>query len=60
MSEPLKISEIIEQLTAIKEEHGDIKVGTWSDGILKFIRSAQYIKAENTNNEAVALQWWEE
>ena len=60
MSEPLKISEIIEQLTAIKEEYGDIKVGTWSDGILKFIRSIQYIKSENTKNEAVVLQWWEE
>lgn len=60
MKEPLKISEIIKQLTAIKKEHGDINVGTWSDGILRFIRSVQCIKAKNTNNEAVSLQWWEE
>ena len=60
MDDSLTISEIIKLLNSIKEEHGDIKVGMWSDGILKFIRSAKYIKAENTNNEAVALQWWEE
>ena len=60
MDDSLTISQIIKLLNSIKEEHGDIKVGTWSDGILKFIRSAKYIKAENTNNEAVALQWWEE
>lgn len=58
MDDSLTISEIIKLLNSIKEEHGDIKVGTWSDGILKFIRSTKYIKAENTNNEAVALQWW--
>lgn len=55
MEEPLKISEIIEQLSKIKEEHGDLLIGTWSDGIVKFIRSAKYIKAENTNHEAVVL-----
>ena len=60
MDDSLTISQIIKLLNSIKEEHGDIKVGMWSDGILKFIRSAKYIKAENTNNEAVALQWWEE
>lgn len=60
MDEPLTISEIIKLLNSIKEQHGDIKVGTWSNGILKFIRFVKYIKAENMNDEAVVLQWWEE
>lgn len=60
MGEPLTISEIIKLLNSIKEQHGDIKVGTWSNGILKFIRSVKYIKAENMNDEAVVLQWWDE
>lgn len=61
---PLKISELIDKLNSIKEKHGDIKVGTWDDGIVKFIRSAKYIEAENDNgeitNSCVALQWWDE
>lgn len=39
MEEPLKISEAINLLNTIKEEHGDINIGTWNDGILRFIRS---------------------
>lgn len=62
--EPLKISELIDRLNSIKEKHGDIKVGTWNDGIVKFIRSAKYIEAENDKgeitNSCVALQWWDE
>lgn len=61
---PLKISELIDKLNSIKEKHGDIKVGTWNDGIVKFIRSAKYIEAENDKgeitNSCVALQWWYE
>lgn len=60
MGEPLMISDIIKLLNSIKEQHGDIKVGAWSNGITKFIRSVKYTKAENTNVEAVVLQWWEE
>lgn len=55
MGDPLTISEVIKLLNSIKEQHRDIKVGTWSDGILKFIRSVKYIKAENTNVEAAYL-----
>lgn len=62
--EPLKISELIDKLNSIKEKHGDIKVGTWNDGIVKFIRSAKYIEAENDKgeitNSCVVLQWWDE
>lgn len=64
MEEPLKISELIDKLNSIKEEHGDIKVGTWSNGIVKFIRSVKYITAENYKGEVidscVELQWWDE
>lgn len=62
--EPLKINELIDKLNSIKEKHGDIKVGTWNDGIVKFIRSAKYIEAENDKgeitNSCVVLQWWDE
>ncbi len=64
MGEPLKISELIEKLNAVKEKYGDIKVGTWSNGIVKFIRSVKYITAENDKGEVtdscVELQWWDE
>lgn len=64
MEEPLKISKIIEILDSIKSEHGDIKVGTWSDGIIKFIRSVKFIEAEDHTgkivNSCAALQWWDE
>lgn len=55
MGEPLKISEIINLLNSIKNEHGDIKIGTWSDGILKFIRSVKYIETEDHSNSAAVL-----
>lgn len=60
MGEPLKISDVIKLLNKIENERGDIYVGTWDDGILKYIRGVKYVKAVNTGNEAVALQWWEE
>ncbi len=64
MGEVLKISEIIALLNAIKDLHGDIKVGTWNDGIVKFIRSIRYTEATDDNNKVVdsvaVLQWWEE
>lgn len=64
MNEALKISEIIALLNVIKDLHGDIKVGTWSDGIIKFIRSVKYTEATDNNNKVVdsaaILQWWEE
>ena len=60
MGETLKISEIINLLNSIKNEHGDIKIGTWSDGILKFIRSVKYIETEDHSNNAAVLQWWKE
>lgn len=64
MEEPLKISKIIEMLDSIKNKHGDIKVGTWSDGIIKFIRSVKFIEAEdhtgNIVDSCAALQWWDE
>lgn len=62
--EPLIISELIKKLEAIKEKRGDIKVGTWNDGIVKFIRSVKYIEAVNdageVTNNCVTLQWWDE
>lgn len=60
MDEPLKISEVIDILNSIKAEHGDIKLGTWSDGILKFIRSVKYIETSDHSNCAAVLQWWED
>lgn len=60
MNEPLKISEIIDLLNSIKVKHGDIKIGTWNDGILKFIRSVKYIETTDHSNCAAVLQWWEE
>lgn len=64
MEESLKISKIIEMLNSIKNEHGDIKVGTWADGILKFIRSVKFIEAKDYTgtivDSCVALQWWDE
>lgn len=64
MSEPLKISEIIELLNSIKDKHGDIKVGTWAGGITKFIRSVKFVEAEDYTGKiidsCVALQWWDE
>lgn len=64
MEEPLKISKIIEMLNSIKNEHGDIKVGTWSNGIMKFIQSVKFIEAEdytgNIVDNCAALQWWDE
>jgi hypothetical protein len=61
MEEPLKISEIIEQLKVIQKKYGDIQVGTWSDGIVKYIRSVKFQQAENNPNAKCAfLQWWEE
>lgn len=62
--ETMKISELIEELTKLKEKHGDIKIGTWNDGIVKFIRSVKYIEAVNdageVTNNCVTLQWWDE
>lgn len=58
--EPLTISQIIDKLNAVKEKHGDILVGTWNDGILKFIRSLRYIEAKNTGNKACVLQWFDD
>lgn len=60
MNEPLKISEIIDLLNSIKAEHGDIKLGTWADGILRFIRSIKYIETTDHSDCAAVLQWWEE
>lgn len=64
MEEPLKISELIDKLNDIKEKHGDIKIGTWNDGIMKFIRSVKYTEAKNNKgevtNNCAALQWWNE
>ena len=64
MEKPLKISELIDELNSIKEKNGDIKVGTWDDGIVKFIRSVKYTTAENDKgeitNSCVMLQWWDE
>lgn len=64
MKEALKISEIIALLNNIKDVHGDIKVGTWNDGILRFIRSIKYTEAVDSNDKvidsAAVLQWWEE
>lgn len=60
MNEPLKISEVIDILNSIKAKYGDIKLGTWSDGILKFIRSVKYIETSDHSNCAAVLQWWEE
>lgn len=64
MEEPLKISKIIEMLDSIKTKYGDIKVGTWSGGIIKFIRSVKFIEAEDHTGKIVdncaALQWWNE
>ena len=61
---PLLISELIKKLEVIKEKHGDIKIGTWNDGIVKFIRSIRYMEAVNdageVTNNCVALQWWDE
>lgn len=59
-SEPLTISQIIRKLKDIKEKHGDICVGTWNDGILRFIRSIRYIEAKNTNKKACVLQWFDD
>lgn len=51
-------------LDSIKTKYGDIKVGTWSDGIIKFIRSVKFIEAEDHTGKIVdncaALQWWNE
>lgn len=58
--EPLTISQIIDKLNAVKEKHGDILVGTWNDGILKFIRSLRYTEAKNTGNKACVLQWFDD
>ena len=60
MEEPLKISEAINLLNAIKEERGDVNIGTWNDGILRFIRSIKYIETVDNSNCAAVLQWWEE
>lgn len=64
MGEPLIISELIKKLEAIKEKCGDIKVGTWSDGIIKFIRSIKVLEATDVNDNVVdtcvELQWWDE
>ena len=60
MGETLKISEAIELLNSIKDQHGDIKLGTWNDGILRFIRSVKYIETADHSNCAAVLQWWEE
>lgn len=60
MGESLKISEVIDILNSIKAEHGDIKLGTWNDGILRFIRSVKYIETTDHSNCAAVLQWWEE
>ena len=60
MGETLKISEAIELLNSIKDQHGDIKIGTWNDGILRFIRSIKYIETTDHSNCAAVLQWWEE
>lgn len=64
MGEPLIISELIKKLEAIKEKRGDIKVGTWNDGIIKFIRSIRVLEATDANGDvvdtSVELQWWDE
>lgn len=60
MEEPLKISEAINLLNTIKEKHGDVNIGTWNDGILRFIRSIKYIETVDNSNCAAVLQWWEE
>lgn len=64
MEEPMKISDAIKKLTELKEKHGDIKIGTWADGICKFIRSIKYIEATDANDNVVDscvyLQWWDE
>lgn len=62
MNEPLRISEIIKELNTIKDAHGDIKIGTFNDGIIKFIRSVDFIEATDENDNVVdscaVLQWW--
>jgi hypothetical protein len=64
MEEPMKISELIKELTKLKNKHGNIKIGTWADGICKFIRSIKYIEATDANDNVVDscvyLQWWDE
>lgn len=60
----MKISELIKELTKLKNKHGNIKIGTWNDGIVKFIRSVKYMEAVddkgNITNNCVCLQWWDE
>ena len=64
MNDSLKISEIIKELNAIEDAHGDIKIGTFDDGIIKFIRSVNFIEATDENDNVVdscaVLQWWKE
>jgi hypothetical protein len=64
MEEPMKISDAIKRLTELKDKHGDIKIGTWSDGICKYIRSIKYIEATDYTGKVVDscayLQWWDE
>ena len=64
MEEPLTISQIVEHLLKLKEKYGDIKVGTWNDGIIKFIRSVKYTEATDYTGKTVdtcaQLQWWDE
>lgn len=64
MEEPMKISDAIKKLTELKEKHGNIKIGTWSNGICKFIRSIKYLEATDENDNVVDtcvyLQWWDE
>lgn len=59
MEEPMKISELIKELTKLKNKHGNIKIGTWNDGIVKFIRSVKYMEAVddkgNITNNCVCL-----
>lgn len=61
---PLNISEVIALLKKIKQQYGDINVGTWSNGILKYIRSIDCITGSipisDEKLHAAVLQWWYE
>lgn len=60
MGEPLRISEVIDILNSIKAKHGDIKLGVFAGGILRFIRSVKYIETTDHSNCAAVLRWWKE
>lgn len=51
----LKISDIIEALTKIKEQYGEIYVRKWNDGILKAISFVEVKTTINDPKETAAV-----